>query len=118
MSDSEAEFESADEGNKSDDGWEIDCDFELPDVQQPSIEFKPTADPKHNVEMCEPVHVEPSGIDDAAQATLQSKLNKLAVNNIGRNSRSQISEESGNVVQNEMKSPTTPSNVSENYLPF
>jgi len=110
MSDSEAEFESANEGSKGDDGWEIDCDFDLPDVQQLSV--RSSAYPEENVKTCKRTDVEPPEKDSTVDAIpmIQSRLDKLAVSN---NSQPHISEES-KVVQNEIKSPTTPSSVSEN----
>lgn len=112
MSDSDAEFESADEGgNKSDDGWEIDCDFDLPDVQNPEQDAK----------TCKRVPVvEPPGKDSVVAAdpipTLQSRLDKLAVCTDNSNCGPLISEEN-EVVEIETKPPTTPSsNVSENRL--
>lgn len=39
MSDSEGEFESADEGSNGDDGWEIESDFDLLDIDSKKVEL-------------------------------------------------------------------------------
>jgi len=91
MSDSEVEFESADEGSRGKDGWEIESDFDLPDIKPLSIESKPTGtklltlskvsdgvDTEQNVKCDDTLQ---SGKNDAPNAvsTVQSKLNKLVI---------------------------------------
>jgi len=93
MSDSEVEFESADEGSQGGDGWEIENDFDLPDVKPVPLETKPTVTKlstlsnvpdkvvtEQNVKCDDTLK---SGENDASNAvsTVQSKLNKLVVNN-------------------------------------
>jgi len=121
MSDSEVEFESADEGSKGEDGWEIESDFDLPDVKPVPVEFKPTGsklstkvanasnkvDTEQNVK-CED---EKNNTLDAVSMA-QSKLDKLVVNN--DNSTKSGLHVSG-VDQNEIKQTNTQTSVSKSY---
>ncbi|XP_026823057.1 protein FAM114A2 [Rhopalosiphum maidis] len=98
MSDSEVEFESADEGSKDEDGWEIESDFDLPDV---SVEHKPTETKLSTLpNVSDNADTKHSGLNDVSNAvsTAQSKLDKLVVNNDNK-SGSQVSE----IEQNEIK---------------
>lgn len=124
MSDSEVEFESADEGSKGDSGWDVE-DFDLPD-EEPSIEFKPTkttfsqlpdisntdiVDTEQNSE-CKNEDIKHSGenvLHDAVP-TLQYRLANLSVNSDNKNC-GQIPEDS-KVIQNEIKPTSTSSSVS------
>ncbi|CAH1737197.1 protein FAM114A2 [Aphis gossypii] len=107
MSDSEAEFESADEGSKNEDGWEIDSDFDLPDVKSVSVEYKPTETKLSALtNFSENVDTKHPEINDACNemSMVQPKLDKLDVNNDNSTkSESQVSE----VIQNEIKQTST-----------
>ncbi|XP_060850151.1 protein FAM114A2 isoform X2 [Rhopalosiphum padi] len=107
MSDSEVEFESADEGSKDEDGWEIESDFDLPDVKPVSLEHKPTETKLSTLpNVSDNADTKHSGLNDASNAvsTVQSKLDKLVVNNDNSsNSGSQVSE----IEQNEIKQTST-----------
>lgn len=118
MSDSEVEFESADEGSHGGDGWEIESDFDLPDVKPVSVESKPIAPTlstlsnvldKVNTEQnvkCGNENTKQSGQNDASSAVsmAQSKLDKLVVNNDNcTQPEPQVSE----IVQNEIKQTNT-----------
>ncbi|XP_022176970.1 protein FAM114A2 isoform X2 [Myzus persicae] len=116
MSDSEVEFESADEGSQGGDGWEIESDFDLPDVKPVSVESKPTGTKLSTLSnVSDKVDIEQNakcedtkqpGLNDASDAvsTVQSKLNELAVNNDNSTkSGPQISR----VVENEVKQTST-----------
>lgn len=119
MSDSEVEFESADEGSKSDDGWEIETDFDLPDLVSKPTEKKSSilshtfkvADSEQNLK-CKVDDVKPSGQNYTADdiPTLQSGLNKLVVNNDDSNSKPLISEEN-KIIQNEIKQNSVSKNI-------
>jgi hypothetical protein len=115
MSDSEVEFESADEGSKDEDGWEIESDFDLPDVKPVSLEHKPTETKLSTLpNVSDNADTKHSGLNDASSAvsTVQSKLDKLVVNNDNSSkSGSQVSE----IEQNEIKQTSTQSSVSEKY---
>lgn len=123
MSDSEVEFESADEGSKGDGGWEVD-DFELPDVES-SMESKPTEITSYVSKMeitkqnsqCNNEDVKPSeeNVSSDTVTTLQSRLGNLAVNNDNTICDSQIPKES-KVIQSEIKPTNTVSSVSINIL--
>lgn len=118
MSDSEVEFESADEGSQGEDGWEIESNFDIPDVKPLSVELKPTGtklttlpnvsengDTEQNVK-CENENTKHFGQNDVSNAVLivQSKLDKLVVNNGNiTTSEPKISE----TVQNEIKQSST-----------
>lgn len=118
MSDSEVEFESADEGSQGGDGWEIETDFDLPDVKPLSVESKPTGptlstlsnvSDKVNTEQnvkCENENTKQSEKDDASSAVsmAQCKLDKLVVNN---DNRTQPGRKVSEVVQNEIKQTNT-----------
>ncbi|CAI6345747.1 unnamed protein product [Macrosiphum euphorbiae] len=118
MSDSEVEFESADEGSQGGDGWEIETDFDLPDVKPLSVESKPTGptlstlsnvSDKVNTEQnvkCENENTKQSEKDDASSAVsmAQCKLDKLVVNN---DNRTQPGPKVSEVVQNEIKQTNT-----------
>ena len=124
MSDSEVEFESADEGSQGEDGWEIESNFDIPDVKPLSVELKPTGtklttlpnvsengDTEQNVK-CENENTKHFGQNDVSNAVLivQSKLDKLVVNNGNiTTSEPKISE----TVQNEIKQSSTQLSVSE-----
>lgn len=113
MSDSEAEFESADEGSKDEDGWEIESDFDLPDVKSVSVEYKPTATKLSALpNFSENVDTKHSEINYACNevSTVQSKLDKLDVKN--DNSTKSESQES-EVIQNEIKQTSTQTTVSK-----
>ncbi|XP_025206942.1 protein FAM114A2 [Melanaphis sacchari] len=108
MSDSEVEFESADEGSKDEDGWEIESDFDLPDklvpVENKSAETKLSSLPN----VPDDVDTKHSGLNNASNSAsmVQSKLDKLDVNNDNSTkSGPHISE----VVQNEIKQTSTQS---------
>lgn len=111
MSDSEVEFESADEGSKGDDGWEIETDFDLLDVESKVTETKSSIlsniskveGIEQNVK-CKKEDLKPSGPNDTTgiTPTLQCGLDNLRVNNDDINS-SQLIPEDSNVVQNEIK---------------
>lgn len=110
MSDSEAEFESADEGSKDEDGWEIESDFDLPDVKSVSVEYKPTETNLSALpNFSENVNTKHSEINDACNevSMVQSKLDKLDVNST--KSESEVSE----VIQNEIKQTSTQTTVSK-----
>lgn len=126
MSDSEVEFESADEGSKSNDGWNVE-DFDLSDEESP-IQFKPTEttfsklphisnteDTKQNSE-CKNEDIKPSGKNVLYNTvpTLQYKLTNLSVNNDNKNCE-QIPDES-KVIQNEIKPTGTSNSVSINFI--
>jgi len=118
MSDSEVEFESADEGSHGGDGWEIENDFDLPDVKPVSVESKPTGptlsklsnvSDKVNTEQnvkCESENTKQSGQNDVSSAVsmAQSKLNKLVVNN---DNCTQPEPKVSEIVQNEIKQTNT-----------
>jgi len=118
MSDSEVEFESADEGSQGGDGWEIENDFDLPDVKPVSVESKSTGptlptlsnlsdevNTEQNVK-CENENIKQSGQNDASSGVsmAQSKLDKLIVNN---DNRTQPEPKVSEVVQNEIKQTNT-----------
>lgn len=124
MSDSEVEFESADEGN---DGWDVE-DFDLPD-EESSIEFKPTettfsklpnvsstVDTERNSE-CKNENIKHSGENVLydTEPTLQYRLADLSVNNYNKNCEPQFPNDS-KVIQNEIKPTSTSSSVSINSL--
>lgn len=120
MSDSEAEFESADEGSNGGDGWDVESDFDLPSVEpKPSTtkidmltSIHDTVDTRQNVK-CEENNVKSSGQnkpDDIPE--LESELEKLSVNN--ENTTSRCVPEENKVVQNEIKSNSVSKN--KNYL--
>jgi len=113
MSDSEAEFESADEGSKDEDGWEIESDFDLPDVQSVSVKYKPTETKLSALpNFSQNVDTKHSKLNDACNevSMVQSKLDKLDVNNDNSTkSESQVSE----VVQNKIKQTSTQMTVSK-----
>jgi len=114
MSDSEVEFESADEGSQGGDGWEIESDFDLP----VSVESKPTGPTlptlsnlsgKVNTEQnvkCENENTNQFGQNDASSAVsmAQFKLDKLVVNN---DNLTQPGPQVSEVVQNEIKQTYT-----------
>jgi len=118
MSDSEVEFESADEGSQGADGWEIESDFDLPDVKPLSVESKPTGptsstlsnvSDKVNTEQnvkYENENTKQPEKNDAPSAVLmaQSKLDKLVVNS---DSHTQPGPKVSEVVQNEIKQTNT-----------
>lgn len=124
MSDSEGEFESADEGSKGDNGWDIDNDFDLPDVK-PSVESKPiesklsklpnvseAINKEENVQfkLQDPKSSRPNNISNVTPL-LQSKIDKLKVDSDNINSGSGTFKEN-QTVQNEIKTTNTQSNVS------
>ncbi|XP_025409362.1 protein FAM114A2 [Sipha flava] len=106
MSDSEVEFESADEGSKSGDGWEIETDFDLPDLEQ-SIESKPTeikssalssvSDLANIDQYIEHKHKNTKSSNQTntfdAIPTLQSRLDKLTIDSDDTNSKSHTLKE-------------------------
>lgn len=96
MSDSESEFESADEGSKSNDGWEVDDNFELPSLSTPEpskCEFEAAKNFKQNI-MPDTIPI------------LKSRIDRHTINNDNTNFEQQIPEES----KNEIKSSNTQSN--------
>lgn len=114
MSDSEAEFESADEGSKGDDGWEIETDFDLPDLESKPTEKKSSIlSPTFKVVDSEQNLKCPSGQNYSAcdVSTLQSGLDRMVVNNDDTNFKPLISEEN-KIIPNEIKQ----SSVSKNIL--
>lgn len=127
MSDSEVEFESADEGSKDDGGWDIE-DFELPDVES-SVESKPTETTSYKLSnvskmeitkqnsQCnnEDVRQSEENVSSDTVPTLQSRLGNLAVNNDNTNCDSQIPKESKDILS-EIKPTNTVSSVSINIL--
>lgn len=121
MSDSEVEFQSADEGSNGDDGWEIECDFELPDVESSAVskstELKISSQPKMSNSI-ETEHIMkhkgiklPENFACDTIPTIEASLNKLTVNSDNINSEEHIESK---VVQNEIKSTSTQSGVSKN----
>lgn len=117
MSDSEVEFESADEGSKGDDGWDIDTDFDLPDLESNPSDKKSSvlsntlkiSDSEQNLK-CSVEDVKPSG-QNCDIPMLQSGLDKLTViNNDDPNSKPLISEEN-KIVQNEIKQSSVSTNI-------
>lgn len=125
MSDSEVEFESADEGSKGDDGWEVEADFDLPDLEQSKpAEVRSSAlssDPDlvNADQQCverKQNDTKPSrqnNTSDDAVPTLQSRLDKLAVDGEDTNSRS-LALESGTAGDNATKQTNNQSGVSKN----
>lgn len=120
MSDSEVEFESADEGSKGDDGWEIETDFDLPDLGSKSTENKSSilshtlkvVDSEQNLKCKVKDEKQPGQNNSACDiSTLQSGLDKLVVKNDDKNSKPLISEEN-KITTNEIKQ----SSVSKNIL--
>lgn len=125
MSDSEVEFESADEGSKGDDGWEVDTDFDLPDLEQ-SVEPKPTeikssmlssvSNLINTDQYIEHKHkdTKPSKQNNTPGSipTLQSRLDKLAVDSDITNSKSRTLEEDTNS-DNATKQTNSQSSVSK-----
>lgn len=120
MSDSEVEFQSADEGSNGDDGWDIECDFDLPDVEpsagSKSTQKKLSSRPKiSNLEETEQ-NLKHKDIKPANNCTsdtipkLQARLVNLEVKNDNVNSEQ---NEESKVVQNEIKSTSTQSSVSK-----
>lgn len=122
MSDSESEFESADEGSKSSDGWKVDDNFDMPNVKQEFIETKSFELPSLSTK----VDTEPSKCEfEAAKnlkqnvmsdtiPTLKSRIDRIKINNDNTNSEQQVPEES----KNEIKSNDAQSNnvsKSSNY---
>jgi len=91
MSDSETEFKSASEGSESDNGWEVDSDFDFPNVESKSSETKSTEllTAKGVKEKSE---CELSGQSSKSDITLLSNLDRLSVDN--KSFRPQVSEES------------------------
>ncbi|VVC39877.1 Protein of unknown function DUF719 [Cinara cedri] len=110
MSDSEVEFQSADEGSNGDDGWEIECDFDLPDADS-STEFKSTetkissqqklSNPVETEQnkKCKHEDVKPVENFPSDTSMLHVGLGKLAVSS---NNTEQYEE--CNMIQNEIKS--------------
>lgn len=124
MSDSESEFESADEGSKSNDGWEVDDNFDLPNVKQEFIETKSFELPSLSTEVgtetskCEfeaDKNLKQNLMSDTIP-TLKSEIDRLKINDDNINSE-QVQGES----KNEIKSGNTQSNnvsKSSNYIMF
>lgn len=122
MSDSEGEFESADEGTKDDDGWDIESDVEFPNVDSEQLETKlstlpsvsDVVDAEHSVQHKSEVSKPSAQINKLdALPTLKSKLDEMALNSVNKNSEPQISVDS-KCGQNEIKT-TTQSSVSNNF---
>jgi hypothetical protein len=128
MSDSEVEFESADEGSKSGDGWEIETDFDLPDLEQ-SIESKPTeikssalssvSDLANIDQYIEHKHKNTKSSNQTntfdAIPTLQSRLDKLTIDSDDTNSKSHTLKEDI-TADNALKETNCQSSVSKNVL--
>lgn len=128
MSDSEG-FESADEGREDDDGWDVENDFDLPDIEpseKPEVtKIKSGASPnvcnQSDSEQSfkdKQENTKPSGeiYTSGATPTLQSKLENLTVNNDDSSSGAQaISAEKCKNVQNETKPSSTQDSVSKIY---
>lgn len=118
MSDSESEFESADEGSKSNDGWKVDDNFDLPNVKQEFIETKSFELPSLSTKVgTEPGKCEFEVAKNLKQnlmpdtiPTLKSGIDRLRINNDNTNSE-QVPEESKNKIKS---SNTQSNNVSKN----
>lgn len=111
MSDSEAEFESADEGSNDGNGWDVESDFDLPSVEstKPSktkIDLFPNIHDAMDTERsvkCKEENPKPSGQNKPDNVPpLESKLEKLSV--INETTNSGCVPEENKVVQNESKS--------------
>lgn len=126
MSDSEVEFESADEGSKDEDGWGIETDFDLPDVEPVSAKCKPTetnlstlssvsdeVDTGQNAK-CKHEDTKHSRQNDKSDAVsmVQSELDKLVLNSDNSTkSGPPVSE----AIQNEIKQTSTQPSVSKYF---
>lgn len=123
MSDSEAEFESADEGSKGDDGWDIETDFDLPDLEYVSTEKESSILSKTSKVMdtvqslkCKVEDLKPfdQNYSTGDISTLQSGFEKSVVNNDNINSKPLVSEEN-KIIQNEAKQSSVSKNILLNY---
>lgn len=113
MSDSEIEFESADEGSKDDDGWEIESDFDL-DVEPKKIETKTSMLPNVS-DLMDTEKYEEKPLDQnntSVIPTLQSRKDKLIANDGNSNYSKPHNSENNKVVLNEIKPTNTQSTVS------
>lgn len=117
MSDSEVEFQSADEGSNDDVGWEIECDFDVPDAES-SAGFKPTEmkifnsiETEQNIKSKHEDLIAAENSTSNSIPSVQAELGKLSLKNDNTNSEQYIGSK---VVQNEIESTSTQSNVSYN----
>lgn len=129
MSDSEVEFESADEGSKGDDGWEVETDFDLPDLVQSvesTTEIKSSALSSVSNLVNTDQYIEHKHLDTKssnqnnnfnAMPTLQSRLDKLTVDSDDTDSKLHTLKETI-TADNELKETNCQSSVSKNTLLF
>lgn len=113
MSDSETEFKSASEGSECDNGWEVDSDFDFPNIETKSSEAKLSellsAKEVNEKSECEQKDTKLPGQSSKSDITLLSNLDRLSIDN--GSFRQQVSKES-KIDQNE-PSCTQSSNVSK-----